>query len=76
MPHHEAKNCPRCQADFECKVGSILECQCSSVFLSVPERDYVGARYDDCLCVNCLEEMQTEFSILSHDRKIQQFLQH
>lgn len=76
MPSHESKNCPRCQVNFECKTGTITECQCSNVFLTESERNYVGELYDDCLCVDCLMELQTEFSILNHDRKIQQFLQH
>lgn len=76
MPNHEAKTCPRCDASFECKVGSVLECQCSSVFLSAAEQDFLATRYDECLCVNCMLEVQTEFSILNHDKKIQQFLRH
>lgn len=76
MPSHESKVCPRCQSGFECKVGSVLECQCSSVFLSASEQDYLATRYDECLCVNCMIEVQTEFSIVNHDKKIQQFLRH
>ena len=76
MPNHESKTCPRCDASFECKVGSILECKCSSVFLSAAEQDYLAIRYEECLCVNCMMEVQTEFSILNHDKKIQHFLRH
>jgi len=76
MPHHEEKNCPRCNADFECKVGAVLECQCSDVFLTTAERDYVNSRYDDCLCVSCLVEMQAEFSILCYKKNLSQYLRH
>lgn len=76
MPSHESKNCPRCKLNFECKVGSILQCQCSSVFLTQAEQDYVNTRYDDCLCVSCLVEVQSECSIFNHDKKLQQYLRH
>lgn len=76
MPRHEAKNCPRCKASFECKVDSILECKCSSVFLSSSEREYVAVRYDECLCVSCMVEVQTEFSILNRGKNVQQALRH
>jgi len=76
MPKHEAKCCPRCDSNFECKVSSILECQCSSVFLSQAEQEYVSTRYDDCLCVSCLVEVQTECSLIKHNKKIEQFLRH
>lgn len=76
MLSDESKKCPRCQVDFECKAGAITACQCSNIFLNEAERKYVGELYDDCLCVACLMELQTEFSILNHDSKIQQFQQH
>jgi len=71
VPSHESKSCPRCQSTFECKVGTILECQCSDVFLSENEREYVNTRFDDCLCVNCLMEMQAEFDIVNQNKKSQ-----
>ena len=76
MSGHESKQCPRCEASFECKVGSILECKCSSVFLSASEQDYVATRYNECLCVNCMVEVQTEFSILNRDKSVPQVLRH
>ncbi|RPD41205.1 cysteine-rich CWC family protein [Chitinophaga barathri] len=60
MCEHERKYCPRCNAGFECKVGSILICQCTAVNLSQEDRDYISARYADCLCSNCLKEMKAE----------------
>lgn len=60
MCEHEQKYCPRCKNAFECKVGSILLCQCSTVALSQEQRDYVAARYVDCLCAACLVEMKAE----------------
>ena len=76
MPNEEPKKCPRCQSDFECKVEGILDCQCSNVLLSDAEREYVSARYDDCLCINCLTELLAEFNIVNFKRKEQPTLQH
>lgn len=61
MCEHEKKYCPRCNNDFECKVGSILICQCTTVPLTQEERDYIAARFSDCLCAGCLGEMKAAF---------------
>jgi hypothetical protein len=61
MPSHEAKNCPRCNNLFECKVGDISHCQCSGIKLSVEERAFVEQRYSDCLCEKCLYELKNKY---------------
>ncbi len=61
MCEHEQKYCPRCQARFECKVGSILLCQCSAVPLNQDERDYMSGQYNDCLCANCMKDLKAEY---------------
>lgn len=63
---HEYNYCPRCNAQIECKVGSILLCQCAAVELSDPERDYIKNMYDDCLCAKCMAQLRVEF----HNRKL------
>ena len=65
MPQHEKKQCPRCNADFECKSGTILICQCSKIELSSEQLEYCHTQYDDCLCFSCLKEMQVEFNLIS-----------
>jgi hypothetical protein len=62
MPHHEEKICPRCQARFECKVGSINLCQCQTVQLNDDERAYIQAQFDDCFCANCLLALKKEYN--------------
>ncbi|MGH8577000.1 MAG: cysteine-rich CWC family protein [Gammaproteobacteria bacterium] len=62
MPHHEEKICPRCGTLFECKVGSVVLCQCSAIDLSEEQRTYVMNNYDDCLCAGCLRELRAESS--------------
>lgn len=61
MCEHEQKHCPRCNAPFECKVGSILLCQCTTVTLSQDERDFIAAQYADCLCAACLKDMKSSY---------------
>lgn len=61
MSGHEHKNCHRCNRTFECKVGSILICQCSSLELTNDEREYISGLFDDCLCIECMKELQIEF---------------
>ncbi|MFP9113101.1 cysteine-rich CWC family protein [Flavobacterium sp. RHBU_3] len=61
MQKHESKYCPRCQAEFECKAGSISLCQCTAVVLSKEESEYISLQYNDCLCANCMKEMQATY---------------
>jgi hypothetical protein len=63
MPHHENKNCGRCNAVFECKTGNVLECQCNQIKLSYEERIYIESLYTDCLCIHCLELLQKEYPV-------------
>jgi hypothetical protein len=55
---HETKQCPRCGKSFECKAGSITICQCFAVHLTPEESDAIKKQYEDCLCVDCLRELQ------------------
>jgi len=63
MRKHEQKRCPRCQALFECKSGSILLCQCQTVYLTPEHLEYVSERYTDCLCAACLKAVRAEYDI-------------
>lgn len=60
MPQHECKTCPRCSRDFECKAGSITQCQCNQVQLSEATNIYIQQQYNDCLCLACLQELQQQ----------------
>lgn len=74
MPQHENKHCPRCSAEFECKTGTILLCQCSKIDLSTEQLEYVNSNYAECLCLSCLNELRTEFNTLSHHKNIQNIM--
>jgi len=61
MPKHEEKYCPRCQAQFECKVGDVINCQCNAVTLTQDEAQFIYTQYhDECLCALCMEEMKKQ----------------
>ncbi len=62
MCFHESKKCERCNSIFECKAGTIMQCQCYAVRLTLEERVYVENRFSDCLCINCLQELKNEYT--------------
>ncbi|MBR4560737.1 MAG: cysteine-rich CWC family protein [Bacteroidales bacterium] len=49
------KTCPRCGKTFEC-VHSI-DCWCVKVKLTDATKAYLKEHYSDCLCKDCLEEI-------------------
>jgi len=63
MCMHEQKICPRCSHSFECKMGSITECQCYGIVLSIEENAFIEDKYSDCLCRNCLLELKNRYTM-------------
>ncbi|MGO4288530.1 cysteine-rich CWC family protein [Chitinophaga sp. RAB17] len=61
MAYHETVTCPRCQRSFECRVGTILRCQCQDVTLSEEERYFIRQKFSGCLCADCLRDMKSAF---------------
>lgn len=57
MRKHEEKVCVRCRASFTCKAGDIANCQCNQVRLSAEAQEFLSNSYFDCLCRNCLEQV-------------------
>jgi len=49
------KTCPRCGKTFEC-VHSV-DCWCVKVKLTDATKAFLKERYSDCLCKDCLEEI-------------------
>jgi hypothetical protein len=70
MPQHENKSCPRCNKTFECKVGNVLECQCSQIQLSYEEKVFIEDKYADCLCINCLHLLKYQYQIIKVQKKL------
>ncbi len=73
MCKHEEKNCPRCNASFECKVGDVLNCQCNAVKLSDTERDFIAQRFTDCLCATCMLVLKNEYNTLQRELQLKIF---
>lgn len=63
MCNHEKKACPRCKALFECKPGNITQCQCFGIKFTDEQKKYIGERYGDCLCRDCLQALQSEVEL-------------
>lgn len=63
MCMHEQKACPRCRQPFACKPGNITECQCFGIRFTPEQREYIGQRYSDCLCRECLLTLQNEVEL-------------
>ncbi|MBN8858687.1 MAG: cysteine-rich CWC family protein [Sphingobacteriales bacterium] len=57
LKKHELKYCPRCGKDFECKVGDINRCQCTTVLISGETRQFLEQTHYDCLCSACLQQI-------------------
>ncbi len=62
---HENKSCPRCNKSFECKSGSILQCQCYGAPLKDDLRKWLMERYEDCLCRQCLNDLAIDVHFLA-----------
>lgn len=71
---HEQKICQRCSEIFECKVGDITQCQCFGIEFTDAEKEYVDARFNDCLCRSCLKDVKREFKFKPIKDKMQLIL--
>ncbi|RYD90064.1 MAG: hypothetical protein EOP54_24565 [Sphingobacteriales bacterium] len=74
MCKHEMKYCPRCQAPFECKVGSINLCQCSGIRLTPEETEFMNANYTDCLCAACIKQVKADYHNAQYQNKLKAIL--
>lgn len=59
---HEIIVCKRCGSQFECKVGDVSNCQCSTISLSDSTRKFLDNTSFGCLCANCLSEIENRVS--------------
>jgi len=50
--------CPRCGAAFRCGVADAEPCACTTVRLDAATLAGLRERYDACLCLRCLLELQ------------------
>jgi hypothetical protein len=52
---YQIKECPRCGKTFTC-TGTVF-CWCFEVTIPERVRDYIAARYEGCLCKECIDEL-------------------
>lgn len=52
------KICSRCKSEFECHSNAIEFCNCTNITLSEETLHYLKKTSYDCLCTNCLEEIE------------------
>ena len=76
MYKHESKHCPRCEILFECKVGSIMQCQCHGILINNEEQQYIFKQYIDCLCFNCIVALRKEYNTLKFNTNIKNSFGH
>ncbi len=53
------KTCKRCSSAFECRADNIALCACSAVKMSTASQQFLAETYNDCLCINCLNALNT-----------------
>lgn len=71
---HEEKNCPRCNMLFECKPGDITHCQCYGIKFTGEERQYIAAKFTDCLCAACMVSLRSEYNIAQRALQLKIFI--
>jgi hypothetical protein len=63
MEKHEQKYCPKCGNAFTCKMGDIINCQCSTVEISEATARFLSSTCYDCLCRDCLKEIDHDIKV-------------
>ncbi|KAA2240081.1 cysteine-rich CWC family protein [Chitinophaga agrisoli] len=72
MACHETVHCPCCNTAFECRVGTILRCQCQEVSLTDDERFFISQQFNGCLCASCLQTMKQQYKQEQFRQRLQQ----
>lgn len=60
------KTCQRCQSTFECNSHDIVNCNCFDIEISTETKDYLQKTSYDCLCKQCLTEVE-KYALLKKD---------
>ena len=76
MSKHEDKFCPRCGILFECKVGTITQCQCSGILINTEEQQHIFKQYIDCLCFKCIVALKLEYNTAESTTNIKKSFGH
>lgn len=68
MDKHEEKYCGKCNTRFICKVGDIENCQCNTVKLSDESIEFLSTTNFDCLCKDCLLQVNQDVKVAGNYR--------
>jgi hypothetical protein len=52
--------CPRCGGRFHCGASDAPPCACTTLDLGAARLAHLRERYDGCLCLACLAQLQRE----------------
>lgn len=61
------KTCQRCFVEFNCQSAEIDQCDCSTVCLKDETLAFLKKTHYDCLCTNCLLEVDEMVSTYGQD---------
>jgi len=64
MPLSEPSTCPRCLNQFDCR-ANIGGCQCNNIGLTPAIHAWLAERYEKCLCMECLHDINNNFNSIS-----------
>ncbi len=56
------KVCPRCRGSLLCRAEDVSTCACATVRLGPGQQQALQRRWQDCLCLSCLKELQSKAS--------------
>jgi hypothetical protein len=54
------KVCAKCKKEFECKADDIENCDCNSIQMNSSMLEIIKEKFQDCLCVDCLKELNAK----------------
>lgn len=54
------ERCPRCGGEFHCGVNDKTPCACTGLKLDAALLSELRGRWDGCLCLRCLAELQAQ----------------
>ena len=57
-PAIASERCPRCGGEFHCGVNDETPCACTGLKLDAALLSDLSRRWDGCLCLRCLVELQ------------------
>lgn len=61
--------CPRCGGNFHCGANDTTPCACTGLKLDAALLSELRGRWDGCLCLRCLAELQAQHTQATSARR-------